>query len=237
MKIIKPSRKVTEKVGKASSLTEGPVELDTERFGAKGKGDASSTDYEAKRKAANKTKPKAAKSGTGRGRYVNRGTRTSGADVLDSADASSDYKALMQKAIYLLSMREHSVQELAGKLNAKSDNSAAVPAVMEFLLENDYVSDIRFTESFVRFRANKGQGPIKIRSELRAKGVSTLLIDEHLDVDTAVWFDNAEALYNKKYGDEPVSGYNTWSKRARFLQSRGFTMDHIQSTVPQVDYE
>ena len=37
------------------------------------------------------------------------------------------------------------------------------------------------------------------------------------------------------HNTEPVKDYNEWSKRARFLQSRGFSMDHIHSTVPQVD--
>jgi len=147
----------------------------------------------------------------------------------------SDYDALMHKAVHLLSMREHSVQELQIKLYAKTDNPVVVDEVMRFLLEQDYVSDARFTEAFVRSRANKGQGPIKIRSDLKGKGVKTQIIDDHMDMNSACWFDQAENLYHKKYGDEPVKDYNTWSKRARFMQSRGFTMEHIHSTVPQAD--
>ena len=153
------------------------------------------------------------------------------------ASGKSEYDILMHKAIHLLSMREHSVKELQDKLSAKSEDADTVLAVMDFLLENDYVSDTRFTEAFIRSKANRGHGPIKIRAELRGKGVSSLMIDEYLDASAGVWFDNAAQLYDKKYGEEPVSDYNTWSKRARFLQGRGFTMDHIQSTVPQVDYD
>ncbi len=152
-------------------------------------------------------------------------------------ETKSEYKRLMHKAIHLLSMREHSVQELDAKLQAKTENHEVVYSVMEFLRANDYVSDIRFTEAFVRARANKGHGPVKIKADLRQKGVKSVLIEEHLDANAALWFDNAKELHNKKYGDTPVSDYNTWSKRARFLQSRGFTMDHIHSTVPQVDYD
>ncbi len=158
-----------------------------------------------------------------------------GSENPKESGAKSEYKFLMHKAIQLLSMREHSVDELSTKLQAKSDDQALVYAVMDFLVENDYVSDARFTEAFVRSRANKGQGPTKIRADLKAKGVDSVIIDEHLDPSAALWFDNALSLYAKKYGDEPVSDYNTWSKRARFMQSRGFTMDQIQSTVPQVN--
>ena len=99
----------------------------------------------------------------------------------------SEYDILMHKAIHLLSMREHSVQELAGKLHLKTENADTVFSVMDFLQEHDYVSDARFTEVFVRSRANKGQGPIKIRADLRAKGVKPQLIDEHLDASAAIW--------------------------------------------------
>ncbi len=146
----------------------------------------------------------------------------------------TEYDRLMHKAVYLLSMREHSVQELKNKLSLKADNPDTVFAVMDYLTQNDYVSDLRFAEAFVRFRSNKGQGPIKIKAELRAKGVGIQVVDEYLDVGAAMWFDNALVQHDKKFGDEPVKDYSAWSKRARFLQSRGFTMDHIQSVVPQI---
>ena len=169
---------------------------------------------------------------------LKQGNRLSGAGVsktkADKPSKKSEYDTVMHRAIHLLSMREHSVKELQDKLSAKTDNIDVVLSVMDFLLSNDYVSDGRFTEAFVRSRANKGHGPIKIRAELRAKGVKSLLVDEHLNDSAAMWFDAALALYDKKYGDEPVLDYKSWSKRARFLQGRGFNMEHIQSVVPQV---
>lgn len=162
--------------------------------------------------------------------------RSSDSNKKSKRSAKSEYDTLMHRAIHLLSMREHSVKELQDKLAAKSEHLDTVLSVMDFMLENDYVSDVRFTEAFVRSKANKGHGPVKIRSQLRAKGINSSLIDDHLDANASIWFDNASLLYDKKYGEEPVSDYNTWSKRARFLQGRGFTMEHIQSTVPQVDF-
>lgn len=147
------------------------------------------------------------------------------------------YKDLLHKGIHLLSMREHSVQELFTKLNTKEPKVEIVDQVVGFLSENDYVSDTRFTEAFVRAKANKGQGPIKIRAQLKNKGVTDHTIDEFLDLISAKWFDIAQIEYDKKYGELAVTDYNEWSKRARFLQSRGFTMDHIHSVVPQLNFD
>jgi len=131
-------------------------------------------------------------------------------------------------------MREHSVREITNKLLDKSSESDLVYAVVDELLEKKYLSDERFTESYIRARRNRGFGPVKILSELKAKGITSDILQEHLNESASVWFDNAKAQYQKKYGDEPVYDYGTWTKRARFMQSRGFTMEHIQLTLPNV---
>ena len=153
----------------------------------------------------------------------------------DKKSDKSEYQKLLHKGVKLLSMREHSRLELQNKLAKGEPEMSAVYAVLDELAESNYQSDNRFTESYVRSRSNRGFGPQKIKSELSAKGVREELISEYLNTSSAIWFDNAQYQYKKKYGDEPVTDYNTWTKRARFLQSRGFSMEHIQSTVSQVE--
>ncbi len=151
--------------------------------------------------------------------------------------AKKEFNELFARGVRLLAMREHSVKEITSKLFDKSDRSDLVPAVVEDLLEKKYLSDERFTESYVRARGNRGFGPVKIRTELKSKGISSVLIQEHLNESAAHWFDSAAAQYQKKYGDAPVSDYNSWTKRARFMQSRGFTMEHIHVTLPSVEFD
>jgi regulatory protein len=150
-------------------------------------------------------------------------------------NSKEEYKRVWAKGIRLLSMREHSTQELLKKLSAKCDTLDLVHAVIDDLTENNYLSDQRFTESFVRSRQNRGIGPSKIKLELKGKGISSDMIDDHLNGEAAVWFDNARNQYFKKYGESPVSDYSSWAKRARFMQSRGFSNAHIQATVPRVN--
>ncbi|MEM7360561.1 MAG: regulatory protein RecX [Pseudomonadota bacterium] len=148
---------------------------------------------------------------------------------------TSDFSLVLGKGIRLLSMREHSVKEIRNKLSAKCDSLDLVEAVIDELLENNYLSNDRFTESYVRSRGNRGVGPVKIRAELLSKGVEDQLIDQYLKPGASIWFDNAAAQYKKKFDTSEVIDYAAWTKRARFLQGRGFNMDHIHSTVPPID--
>ena len=204
---------------------------------------------------------------------------------LISNQADQKFVDMFARGLRLLSMREHSVEELTKKLfdkteaatrakdlkeaenpkeadgshsdegsgtyegsgnvegsdsaegSAKADVSHTIHAVIDDLIEKKYLSDERFTEVYIRSRALRGFGPVKIKAELKSKGVSNHLIQDYLDEASAVWFDNAQSQYQKKYGEAPISDYNAWTKRARFMQSRGFTMEHIHVTVPRVEFD
>jgi regulatory protein len=157
--------------------------------------------------------------------------------AIDSSDQiKKEYKRLMAKGIRLLSMREHSVREIIKKLSLKCESLDLVYAVVDELLANKYLSDQRFTETFVRSRQNRGFGPNKIKMELSQKGIENNLIDDYLDVNSAIWYESAEQQYLSKYGDGPIEDYKTWAKRARFMQGRGFSMEHIQAVVPAPTY-
>jgi len=144
-------------------------------------------------------------------------------------EEQTEFNRLFAKGVYLLGMREHSIQELTDKLNARTESMDIVLAVIDELLANKYLSDERFAESYVRARSNRGFGPIKIQAELKTKGVNQSLITEFVDVSSTFWFDVARKQYEKKYSSNNVKDYKEWTKRARFLQSRGFNMEHIQA--------
>lgn len=155
------------------------------------------------------------------------------ADRTSQNEEKKEYQRVYGKGIYLLSMREHSVKEISDKLSKKCDRADLVRAVVDDLIERKYLSNTRFAESYVRSRKTKGFGPTKIRSELLGKGIVGSMIDDHLEAGSAIWYEVAENQYHKKYGEDVIKDYNTWTKRARFLQSRGFSMEHIHSTIPQ----
>lgn len=130
----------------------------------------------------------------------------------------------------LLARREHARGELAKKLTRKfSGLEELVETEIDKLANEGLQSDDRLAESFIRARAGRGQGPIKIRAELRGRGVPDETINLAMEAAEIDWFDVAAAAGRKKFGDAAPRDAKEKAKRSRFLQQRGFTFDQISS--------
>lgn len=132
----------------------------------------------------------------------------------------------LDRALQILTPRDHSVLELRRKLIKRRIDSAKIDAIVEYLLEFDYLSDERFTETYVKQRINKGDGPLKIRANLQQRGIDESLIVDALEIDEEEWVAHARNVVQKRYGavegESPTLGFNEWSKRGKFLTNRGF---------------
>ena len=149
---------------------------------------------------------------------------------------SSHKPSAIHKSVDLLSRREHSVQELHDKLLSKGYSDSEVDAALQYLKSEDLVSDDRFTEAYIRMRVEKGYGPSKIRMELDQRGVNSGLIDAHLDFQDEYWWARATQAYEKKFGESAPHDFKEWSRRARFMQSRGFTSSIIRQVCPDIEH-
>lgn len=137
-------------------------------------------------------------------------------------------KDIWNKAIQLLARREYSYVELASKLVAFAGDLDVEP-VMARLLAEGYQSDRRFVESFIRMRISQGHGLIRIRFDLKRKGVAAELIAELLESMQVDWFELALEQYRRKYRAKlDVADYKEKNKRMRYLSQRGFSFDEIQ---------
>ena len=94
---------------------------------------------------------------------------------------SEIFSEIYNKALDILSRREHSVLELKQKLKKKYNFTDSLNEVISRLKQNNLLNDYRFTEAYVIYRKRKGFGPIKISNELKSKGISEATIDEVLD--------------------------------------------------------
>ena len=148
---------------------------------------------------------------------------------------SQEIKNALHRAVDLLSRREHSAQELSQKLQKKGFAENDVRLAIIRLQDENLQSDERFTESFVNERVRRGHGPIKIMHELRQKGVAEHMVENYVDIEEDQWLNLVQLQYQKKYSDMKVRDYNEWSKRARFLQGRGFTSAQIRSAIDSID--
>jgi len=136
-------------------------------------------------------------------------------------------RSLRRIALDFLARREHSQQELRQKLNARNDDAEAVEAVLQQLSDERLQSDERFTESYVHHRFNAGIGPLKIRYELRQKGIDDLLVDSFLEPLVDEWEQMMRQQRARKFGETLPADYAARMKQARFLQNRGFSPESV----------
>jgi len=137
-------------------------------------------------------------------------------------------RSIREAAMDYLSRREHASYEFFQKLLAKGYESDDVSAALERLTDQDLLSDSRFTEAFINQRINRGSGPLKIRAELRQKGISDAMIGTFLNERDVIWQETALAVRVRKYGSEEPSDLKERARQTRFLQSRGFSSEQIR---------
>jgi regulatory protein len=129
-------------------------------------------------------------------------------------------------AMNFLARREHSLRELRQKLARRYPDAELVEVQLRRLVEEKLQSDQRFAENFLRHRAYRGFGPMKIKSDMRQRGLSDddiALSFKDAGIDWAV---RAKEVYLKKFGDSGASDLKEKGRRARFMQYRGFGQDH-----------
>lgn len=149
-------------------------------------------------------------------------------------------------AMDFLARREHSRHELLQKLqrrfvkaNAKENADLSVDAsietsvesVIDELAEENLQSDERFAEAYVRQRSQRGYGPLRIRQEMREKGLSDELVSNYLVDSSLNWADIAKGVREKKFGAAIESDYQARAKQMRFLQYRGFGAEIVRRAV------
>jgi regulatory protein len=131
-------------------------------------------------------------------------------------------------ALKLLGVREHSRFELRRKLARRFADEQAVDEVLASLEQQGALSDRRFAETYVDQRQDKGYGPLKIRAELKARGIEQQLIAEMLDIDESVWTECLTAVALSRFGPLPADDRKAQGKCGRFLEQRGFPVGLIR---------
>ena len=130
-------------------------------------------------------------------------------------------------AMDLLSRREHSTYQLTQKLRKRNFDIDAIEAALDRLQRENLQSDSRFIESTVNSRVNAGFGPIKIKYELRQKGISMEQVDDYMSGLPVKWEQLMAAQRSKKFGQDIPLDYKEKMKQARYLQNRGFSTESV----------
>jgi regulatory protein len=152
-------------------------------------------------------------------------TRAAGRSIFPTENPKP-LNALKARALRYLARREHSRDELARKLAPYAESSELLEGLLRELESKKQLSNERFAEVRAHWLARK-YGAARIRQDLREKGVSEDLVDS---VTAVGELERARAILKRKYHAQAMTREER-AKRARFLQSRGFSYDTIRSAL------
>ena len=138
------------------------------------------------------------------------------------------FSLIYNKALDIISRREHSEKEIREKLYKKFNDHKVSELVITSLIDKGLVNDHRFAEMYIIARKRKGFGPKKIAYELLAKGVSDDISSQALNEEGG-WQIAALNAFNKKYKNGIADNFKEMNKQKIFLQNRGFTFEEIDS--------
>ena len=137
---------------------------------------------------------------------------------------------IYNKALDLLSRREHSRKELFLKLINRFESQEEINLTLDKLEGKKLLSDSRFAEEYVQARRKKGFGPIKISAELEKRGIYETLISKEIDKFDD-WEKIAELSFKKKFPGGVSKDFRKLQKQKNFLSNKGFTFYQIESVL------
>jgi|TARA_B110000495_G_scaffold145143_1_gene128063 regulatory protein len=145
--------------------------------------------------------------------------------------SSEAFTIVYNKALDLVSRREHSRHELMQKLDQRyPETSSIIEEVLDKLEINKILDDERFAEMYLNSRARKGFGPKKIEMELNSRRVNSLFISNAIEAYEN-WLENAQKVLKKKFKDQKPLDYQSKMKQKQFLFSRGFSTPIIDKVL------
>jgi regulatory protein len=118
--------------------------------------------------------------------------------------------------------------ELERKLKARGFDPADIAAVLAGLAAQGALDEARLVEVYATERARKGFGPLRIRAELREKGLSDAAIDPYLDGMNDEWPTLLAGVHDRRFGPAPPADRADFGRRGRFLEGRGFPPELIR---------
>ena len=145
-------------------------------------------------------------------------------------------------ALRILKYRFNSEAELRRKLRAKRFEKDDIEAVIARLHREKWLDDERFAGAFVRTRANKRVGKLRIRRELQAAGVNETTAEQALaeNVDPERERESLEALCARRlrvlvrrHGAEYLESDEAHAKLTTYLIGHGYDSALVREVVKE----
>lgn len=150
-------------------------------------------------------------------------------------NATGDADSARLAALAHLARRDFSSGELRQRLETGGFDAASAAAAIAGLAREGILDDARFAQNYVASRAGRGQGPVRIRAELRRHGLADALIEGAL-ASGPDWGALALKVRRARFGPAAPVTWANKARQARFLQYRGFSSDDIRAAT-DADFE
>lgn len=154
-----------------------------------------------------------------------------------SEDSALDFGQSYRKAADYCAIQDRCISEIRSKLKYWNTDSSFIDDIISKLAVEGFLNEKRFAINYAggKFRIN-GWGKIKITSELRMKGIPSILIQEALAaIDEDDYVSYLKEILQKKMRQ---LGSNTPSNRQKaifFATSRGFEPALISTLLKNND--
>ena len=132
----------------------------------------------------------------------------------------------LAKAVKYIGSNLKTEKQLRDYLKKKEYNFATIDYVIDKLKEYDYLNDENFAKAYI-LTYSKKYGKLKLKSQLKMKGIKDSIIENLLE---DVQSDSID-IVAKKYMKNKDLTYENLQKLMRFLYSRGYEFDDINSCV------
>jgi len=129
-------------------------------------------------------------------------------------------------AVRLLTGREFNTCEMQARLAGREYDEEIVAVVIEQLKADNYLSELRYAEAYLRSRMRKGEAPWLAAEKARQKGADAYVLEGVL-AELSDSFDEDQAASEllkirdaagRRFEDERV-----WQRQARFLRNKGYS--------------
>jgi len=147
------------------------------------------------------------------------------------------YSTALKKISNFCAYQERSLFEVRVKLEDWGLKPEEVDKLISRLVEQDFLNEKRFVDSFVRGRFGlKKWGKVRIRQELKMRQIPNDMIMEALDaLDEVDYEETLHFLAKRKWKLTRESDlYKKKAKVSRFLLFRGFESDLIKEVVDKL---
>jgi regulatory protein len=149
--------------------------------------------------------------------------------ILDNVDN----RVLYRKAADYCAIQDRCISEIRSKLIYWGADSGLTDLLIQALVNEGFIDEQRFANAFARGKFRNLQwGKVKIRYELKNKGITQAMIEKALsEIDEEDYLSCLNELISKKQksgsGKDPL-------KIMRFLASKGFETDLIRKVMKTI---